>query len=226
MKAKEAGTGSRVERWAPYTVDHPEDTATLGSLELTSIALGFQAADAMVKASGIELIDARAVCPGKFFILVCGTVADTGEAVEAGVVIAGKSLTGSFLIPNLSPTVLPAVNRYAGPGGLSRAAFPDAGDDPAVGIVETFSAASAIYAADASVKGAEAALESVNLVNGLGGKCYYLLVGDVTDVEAGLEAGRAAVDERDVVSTVIIPRVDPAILPFFPGLVYGRGGRS
>jgi microcompartment protein CcmL/EutN len=86
-----------------------------------------------------------------------------------------------------------------------------------VGVVETFSAASAIYAADASVKGAEAALESINLVNGLGGKSYYLLVGEVTDVQAGIEAGRSAVDERDVVSTVIIPRIDPAILPFFPG---------
>jgi microcompartment protein CcmL/EutN len=210
MTAKERGTGRRAEGWAPYAVAYPGDTVTLGSLELTSIALGFSAADAMVKAAGVEMIDARAVCPGKFFILVCGTVADTEEAVAAGTELAGKSLTGSFLIPNLSPSVLPAVNRYAG-----RRESPL--ESPAVGVVETFSAASAIYAADASVKGAEAALESINLLNGLGGKSYYLLVGEITDVEAGLESGCAAVDERDIVHTVIIPRVDPAILPFFPG---------
>ena len=210
MTASQAGAG----RWAPYTVARTIPTVTLGSLELTSIALGFSAADAMVKAAQVEVIDARAVCPGKFFILVCGTVADTSESVEAGITAAGKSLTGSFVIPNLSPTVLPAVNRYA--RGLEAPEM-ISGNDVALGVVETFSAASAIYAADASVKGAEAALESINLVNGLGGKSYYLLVGEITDVEAGIEAGSTAVDERDIVSTVIIPRIDPAILPFFPG---------
>jgi microcompartment protein CcmL/EutN len=199
-------------------VVHPVNTVTLGSLELTSIALGFSAADAMVKAAGVEMIDARAVCPGKFFILICGTVADTEASIEAGIESAGKSLTGSFVIPNLSPTVLPAVNRYVRSlEPHTRSPVSDREEEPAVGVVETFSAASAIYAADASVKGAEAALESINLVNGLGGKSYFLLVGEVTDVQAGIEAGRSAVDERDVVSTVIIPRIDPAILPFFPG---------
>lgn len=207
--ADRTAKGSGAPRWAPYTADFPAETVTLGSLELTSIALGFQAVDAMVKAAGIEVIDARAVCPGKFFIMVSGTVADTEESVAAGVDIAGRCLVGSFVIPNLSPKVLPAVNR-ALPARAAEA-------DQAVGVVETFSAASAIYAADASVKGAEAVLESINLVNGIGGKAYYLLMGEVTDVEAGVESGRAAVEERDLVNTVIIPRIDPAVLAFFPG---------
>jgi hypothetical protein len=93
MTAKEAGAGKRAEGWAPYTVVHPVNTVTLGSLELTSIALGFSAADAMVKAAGVEMIDARAVCPGKFFILICGTVADTEASIEAGIESAMSGLS-------------------------------------------------------------------------------------------------------------------------------------
>ena len=41
---------------------------TIGFLELNSIALGVQAADAVLKAASAELIFARSGCPGKYYL--------------------------------------------------------------------------------------------------------------------------------------------------------------
>lgn len=189
-----------------YTVSEPQGLVTLGSVELTSIATGFAAVDIMVKKAPVSIIDARAVCPGKFFILVTGDVASVEDSVEAGREQAGGSLTGSFVIPNLSTSVLPAINRAA-----------EISAEEALGVVETFSAASAVYAADASVKAAEVRLGSLNLVNGLGGKSYYLIVGKVTDVETGVAAGCKAVEPRDVADSVVIANFHPDLIGFLPG---------
>lgn len=193
---------------------------TLGSVESTGIARGFAAVDAMVKKASVDLLDARAVCPGKFFILIAGDVAAVEESVIQGRDTMGDELTGSFIIPNLHPEVLPAVRKsqlglwFGSAGGeeLSGAsdAFPEA-----LGVVETFSAASAVFGADASRKSADVGLKGIFLLNGLGGKAYYCLSGTVTDVETAVEAGCDAVESRDIAGRVIIPRVDREVISFF-----------
>jgi microcompartment protein CcmL/EutN len=198
-----------------YSVIEPHGLVTLGSVELTSIATGFAAVDRMVKKALVTIIDARAVCPGKFLVLITGDVASVEDSVEAGREQAGKSLTGSFVIPNLSASVLPAINRAT-----------EITAEEALGVVETFSAASAVYAADASVKAAEVRLGSLNLVNGLGGKAYYLIAGKVTDVETGVAAGCGAVEPRDVADSVVIPYLHPDVIGFLPGRFLQNGTTS
>ena len=193
---------------------------TLGSLESTGIARGFAAADAMVKKAAVELLEAGAVCPGKFFILIAGDVAEVEESVAEGRESMNDELTGSFIIPNLHPDILPAVRKSLRGVWLSETGdkelsgpfdtFPEA-----FGVVETFSAASAIYGADASRKSADAGLNGIFLLNGLGGKAYYCLSGTVTDVETAVEAGCAAVEERDIAGRVVIPRIHSEFVSFF-----------
>ncbi|MEK7745681.1 MAG: BMC domain-containing protein, partial [Elusimicrobiota bacterium] len=115
----------------------------VGGVELSSMAKGFEAVDAMLKAAAVELILSRTICPGKFIVLIAGEVGDVQAAVEAGSSRAQEALVDKFVIPNVHPEVFPAI---AGNSGVSELG--------ALGVVETFSVASLIEAADAAVKSA------------------------------------------------------------------------
>ena len=56
----------------------------IGLIEVSSIAKGFEVSDAMIKAASVKLMECMPVCPGKFFSLVGGDVADVKSAVETG----------------------------------------------------------------------------------------------------------------------------------------------
>ena len=58
-----------------------------------------------------------------------------------------------------------------------------------MGLVETYSAASAIKAADIAVKTARVAIYDLRVSRGMGGKGVVMLTGDVGDVTAAVEAG-------------------------------------
>jgi len=78
----------------------------------------------------------------------------------------------------------------------------------ALGIVETISVASTIVAADVAVKAAAITLTEIRLANGLGGKSFTLMVGDVPNVEAAVEAAVQAIKEDgSLVRWVVIPQL-------------------
>jgi len=66
----------------------------------------------------------------------------------------------------------------------------------ALGIMESFSLATMIIAADAILKAANLEAIELRLGNGLGGKAYFTFTGDVAAVQAGVEAGKAMVEEK------------------------------
>ena len=75
----------------------------------------------------------------------------------------------------------------------------------ALGIVETFTAASAIQAADAAVKSGDISLIEVRVARGMAGKCFVSMTGDVSDGRAAVEAGaRIAADEGVLINTEVI----------------------
>ena len=86
---------------------------TIGFLELNSIAKGIEAADAMLKAAETELILAKAGCPGKYYILICGDVAAVKASLEAGAACAREHVVDSTLIPRVHPAVIAAINLAA-----------------------------------------------------------------------------------------------------------------
>ena len=57
---------------------------SVGVIELSSIGIGYQVEDEMLKAASVQLILARTICSGKYLIIVGGGVSDVEAAIEAG----------------------------------------------------------------------------------------------------------------------------------------------
>lgn len=166
----------------------------VGLLELTSIARGIVAADAMAKRAPIRLLQSQTICPGKYLVLIGGDEDPVREAMEVGSHYAGAYLVDRLLIPNLHPQVIPALAAVQPLPALE-----------AVGVIETFSVAATVVAADAACKAAEVTLIEVRLGNGLGGKAYVTMSGEQFAVEAALAAGVAAVESGLVVRSELVP---------------------
>jgi microcompartment protein CcmL/EutN len=168
---------------------------SIGLIELTSIAAGYQVADAMLKAADVEIVLSRTICSGKYMVMIGGDVAAVSASVQAGGVAGRGSIIDVFIIPNVHPSVFPAIAGNSQVQMLS-----------ALGIVESFSVASLIEAADAAVKAASVQLIEVRLAMALGGKAFMTLTGDVAAVQAAVDAGAAVVSQKGLlVNKVVIP---------------------
>ncbi|HUT15098.1 MAG TPA: BMC domain-containing protein [Anaerolineae bacterium] len=169
----------------------------IGLVETNSIAVGIKVGDAMVKRAPVNLLEARTVCPGKYIVLVGGDTGPVKESMAAGVETAGDSMVDRLFLPNVHVSIFPAI-----------ASAVEMEEVEALGIIETFSVASTIVAADAAAKAADVTLTEVRLANGLGGKSFVLMVGDVPNVEAAVEAGVNIIkDEGLLVRFVVIPQL-------------------
>lgn len=168
-----------------------DEINNIGILELSSIALGYQAEDALLKTAPIDILIARPVCSGKFLIVVAGSVAAVQASLQAAGRAAGDTIIESRVISNLHPGVLPALSLSVELGG---------GLPAALGVVETFSAASAVEAADAAVKNAEVRLFRIHLAMAMGGKGLVLFCGGLGEVRAGLDAADAAMAESGMLA--------------------------
>ena len=166
-----------------------------GMVEVTSSAAGIDAADQMVNPAQVDPLFFKPICPGKFVAAVTGDVAAVSASVNAGRETHADALVDWFIIPNIHRDVIGAL---AGATGIT--------ERGALGIIETFSAASIVVASDAAVKAADVQLLDVRVALGLGGKGYALSPGDVAAVNAAVEAGSTAAAESGLlVSKVVIP---------------------
>ena len=77
----------------------------LALVELSSIAAGMQAADAMAKRASIDVLKAGTVHNGKYLVLVGGQVADVEAAVRlaTGALERPELLVRDVVIPQLHP---------------------------------------------------------------------------------------------------------------------------
>lgn len=175
---------------------------SIGLIELSSVAAGYQVCDAMLKAADVELLLARSVCSGKYIVMVRGDVAAVQAAVDAGSSTGGFSLIDRFVIPNLHEAVFPAIAGTAKVDALE-----------SLGVLESFSVASLIEGADAAVKAARVELIEIRLAMALGGKAFLTLTGNVAAVESAVEAGAQVVAGRGMlVNKVVIPSPRPELL--------------
>ncbi|MEJ2312717.1 MAG: BMC domain-containing protein [Gemmatimonadales bacterium] len=165
----------------------------LALIDFSSIAVGIEAADAMVKRADIAVIRAGTVQPGRYLVLIGGTVAEVQESLDAGREAGRDAILDLVFLPNVHPEVVAAIG-----GGR----VPSAAD--ALGIVETATVASAIHAADAGVKGADVRLVEVRLADGLGGKGIVLYSGVVADVEAAVEIGVGVLERPDLLVRQVV----------------------
>jgi microcompartment protein CcmL/EutN len=164
-------------------------------IELTSVARGIYATDQMLKTAYVDVVSTTPVCPGKYIAIIHGDVGAVESAISAGVAVAGEYLVDSFIIPNVHQAVFPAITATTMPDRIG-----------ALGIMESFSLASMITAADAALKAADIQAMELRLGSGLGGKAYFTFTGDVAAVEVGIEAGKAITIEKGLlVNTEVIP---------------------
>lgn len=175
---------------------------SIGLIELSSVASGFGATDAMLKAADVELLLARSICSGKYMVMVRGDVAAVEAAVAAGIQGAGFGVIDSFVIPNIHESIFPALSGSNKVDALE-----------ALGVIESFSVASLIEGADAAVKTAKVELIEVRLAMALGGKAFVTLTGAVAAVQSAVDAGAQAVARKGMlVNKIVIPSPRPELL--------------
>jgi microcompartment protein CcmL/EutN len=173
----------------------------IGLIELNSIAAGLEVTDAMLKTAEVELIISRTICSGKYMVIVGGSVAAVQASVEAGLGLQPASIIDSMVIPNVHPDVFPAL---AGSSEIK--------EHGALGVIESFSVASLLQAADEAAKTASVQLIDIRLAMALGGKAFVTMTGKVGAVRAAVDAGAAIVAEKGLlVNKVVIPAPSPQL---------------
>ncbi|MCK4608990.1 MAG: BMC domain-containing protein [Gammaproteobacteria bacterium] len=149
----------------------------LALIEFKSIARGIFATDAIAKKAPVNILSTNPICPGKYMVIFAGEVADVEESLNAGIAAGGDLLVNDLFLPYIHRDIIPAVS-----------ATTKIAEFGAIGIVETFSVASCVAGADKAAKISPAKLVEIRLANGIGGKGYFVMTGDLADIEASIEA--------------------------------------
>ena len=152
----------------------------IGVIELKSIPKGVEATDAALKSAGVEMVAAHPACPGKYEIILTGSISNVTASVEH---VKGKFenyIIDSSVMGRIDEQVITALfgtQKSEKKGSL--------------GLIETFSAATTIKAADIAVKTARVDIFDLRVSRGMGGKGVVMLTGEIGDVTAAVEAGSA-----------------------------------
>ncbi|HOA52440.1 MAG TPA: BMC domain-containing protein, partial [Thermogutta sp.] len=77
----------------------------IAAVELSSVGVGYEVEDAMLKSASVQLLIARTICSGKYLIIVGGLVSDVQAALQAGLEAARDSVIDQLLIPNVHESV-------------------------------------------------------------------------------------------------------------------------
>jgi len=151
---------------------------SVGVIEIKSIAKGVEACDDALKSANVRLISANSVCPGKYEMLITGEISAVRASLDHVQAKYAMYVLDTVLLGRIDEQVIQALF----------GSQPDAPHE-ALGIVETYSAASAIQAADAAVKAAKVDIVDLRTARGMGGKGVVLFSGSVGSVSAAVEAG-------------------------------------
>ena len=157
----------------------------IGMIEYKTVSSGVQAADAMVKTSEVDIIEAQTVCPGKYIVIISGDLSAVRAAVDTAKTKYGTHLIGDFVLGNPHESIFPAIYGTSNVENIS-----------ALGILETYDASSIIVAADVAAKTAIVDLIELRIARGMCGKSYMMLTGEVAAVQAAIEKAKKAIGER------------------------------
>ncbi len=162
----------------------------IGVIELKSIPKGVEATDAALKSAGVEMVTARPACPGKYEIILTGSISNVQSAVSHVNERFKSYIIDSSVMGRIDPEVISAL---FGTATGSR--------EGSLGLVETFSAATAIKAADLAVKTASVKIYDLRVSRGMGGKGVVIITGEIGDVTAAVEAGANLASESGMLSS-------------------------
>ncbi|HML36196.1 MAG TPA: BMC domain-containing protein [Bacillota bacterium] len=178
------------------------DVTAIGMVEFNSIVQGIDSTDAMCKVADVTLLVSKTVCPGKYISIVAGDTSGVQQSVGAGTDKAPECVVDSFIIPNIHQSLIPAIAGTASVDHVN-----------ALGLIECFSAAALIEAADLALKTGEVEPLRLHIAFGIGGKAYVVLSGDVAAVKAAVAAGSGLASEKgQLVRSIVIPRPHPMVV--------------
>ncbi len=150
----------------------------IGVIELKNIPKGVEATDAALKSAGVEVVAAHPSCPGKYEIILTGSISNVTAAVSHVLTKFEGYVIDSSVMGRIDEQVISALfgtQKTERKGSL--------------GLIETFSAATTIKAADLAVKTAKVEIFDLRVSRGMGGKGVVMLTGEIGDVAAAVEAG-------------------------------------
>lgn len=169
----------------------------LGMIEMKTVASGITATDLMLKTADVEVVQANPVCPGKYLATIAGELSAVKAAIDAAEARYPAMLIDRFILGNPHETVQPAIC-----GAL------EVHNKGAVGILETFTAASAVVAADTAAKTALVELVEIRLAKGMCGKSYLILTGSVSSVTAAIERAKSGIGDGMFLDSSVIAGPD------------------
>ena len=170
----------------------------IGMVELMTVSSGIAAADTMIKTAEVEVIQSTTVCPGKYIVIIAGELIAVKASVEAATKLKSDKVVDTFVLGNPHDAIFPAIYGAVAP------------ENPeALGVLETYSAASAVVAADTAAKTSLVDLLELRLCRGMCGKSYLLITGSVSAVKAAIEkAESTAADKGLLLDSSVIPNPD------------------
>lgn len=160
---------------------------------MRSIARGMNTTDQMLKAANVELLRAHVVCPGKYIILIAGNISDVRAAVDVGERVSPEVVVDHFILPNVHPSIFPALT-----------ATTQVENVKSIGVVETFTLAASIVAADIAVKAAPVELIEIRLPFAMGGKAFAIFTGEVSAVRSGVNSAVEALKNEGVLDSFTV----------------------
>ena len=165
----------------------------IGVIELKSIPKGVEATDAALKSAGVDKVSAHPSCPGKYEIILTGANSNVTAAVDHVLSKFEGYVIDSSIMGRIDEQVIKAL---FGSQKTER--------NGSLGLIETFSAATTIKAADIAVKTARVEVYDLRVSRGMGGKGVVMLTGDIGDVTAAVEAGSDYAKEQAMLSSYSI----------------------
>ncbi len=171
------------------------NATAVGAIELSSVGVGYQVQDALMKAASTTLIIARTVCSGKYLVVFSGNIANVEAAMETAETVGGVSVIDRLVVANVHPALFPA---------MAQSVVLSPEEIGALGVVETYSAVSAMVAADYAAKAADVTLFRLSLAMAMGGKGLLLLTGSLASVEAAVEAAKNALKDGGLLASAVV----------------------
>ena len=172
----------------------------LAMVEFSTVASGITALDIITKTAQVDILAAQTICPGKYMIIFCGSIGAVNASLESARRVAHNM--DEFLLGSPHPDIFPAL--------MGTTLLPE---NAALGLVETYSGAAAIKAADAAAKTAYINLAQIHIAHGMCGKSTVMFTGEIAAVSTALEAAKKeASDKGRLLDTALIANPDKKML--------------
>ena len=167
--------------------------ASVGIIEISNITKGYLVCDTILKLTSIKMLSAGSVCPGKFVMVFTGTISSVSHACQHIQESFSEYILDISEFGNIDDRIFDAINGVID-GRLTGA----------VGIIETYSAASCILAADHALKAANVDIAELRLARGMGGKSFVSLTGTISSVNEAVEVGKSFASENGFLNDTTI----------------------